>query len=683
VAESTVAVPVAIRYRAFLSYSHADTAWAKWLHAALEGFRIDKDLVGRNTPLGPVPKTLRPIFRDREDFSGGHALTDATVAALDASSALIVLCSPVAAGRPAVNEEVRLFRSRNSDRPVIPVVVDGVFPDNFPPALRYAIASDGTVTDQPVTILGPDLRESGDGKLLGLAKVVAGLIGVSSDDIFRRAERARRRRNRFWAGLAGVFLLLAVGTTVSAVYAWHQLKTNEAFLNASLKRAAEIVDEAVAQAEKYNVPRKATLALLARAEGLFDDMAQFGRPTPELRHRKAWMLIQFARNYEILGDSGKQRARATEAHRLLADLTAEKPENLTYQRELSVALDEVGNVLLAQGNLAEALTSYHASLAIAERLAKADPGNAGCQRDLSVSYNNVGNVLLAQGNLAEALTSFQASLAIRERLAQVDPGNAGWQHDLSVSYERVGDVQVAQSNLAEGLTSRRASLVINERLAKADPSNARWQRGLAESYIKVGEVLVAQGNLAEALTSFEASLAIRKRLAQADPDSAGWQRDLLVSYGKVGELLLAQGNLAEALTSFQASLAINERLAKAEPGNASWQHDLSVSYHNVGEVLLAQGSLADGLTSLRASLAIRERLAKVDPGNAQWRWSVIVSHWRLAEHGDEPARQWAFVVAAMRKLREENRLRPDWARYLPIAEKQLATFKEVQAAPQR
>ena len=38
------------------------------------------------------------------------------------------------------------------------------------------------------------------------------------------------------------------------------------------------------------------------AEGLFDDMARYGRPTPELRYRKAWMLIQFARNYAILGE---------------------------------------------------------------------------------------------------------------------------------------------------------------------------------------------------------------------------------------------------------------------------------------------------------------------------------------------------------------------------------------------
>jgi TIR domain len=264
-------------------YSHRDTGWAKWLHARLEGFCIDKDV-------GPVPKTLRPIFRDREDFSGGHTLTEATVTALDASATLIVLCSTVSAGRPAINEEVRLFRSRHPDRPVIPVIINGTAPDNFPAALRYELAADGTITDRSVTILGPDLRDSADGKNLGLAKTVAGLTGLSPDDIFRRAERARRRRGRIWAGLAGVFLFLAIAAAGSAVYAWQQLKTNEAFLNAALKTATEIVNTAVAQAEKYNVPRTATLELLVKAEALFDDMARFGRPTPELSYRKAWML---------------------------------------------------------------------------------------------------------------------------------------------------------------------------------------------------------------------------------------------------------------------------------------------------------------------------------------------------------------------------------------------------------
>jgi hypothetical protein len=50
---------------------------------------------------------------------------------------------------------------------VIPVIIDGTAPDGFPPALRYELGGDGTMTDRPVTILGPDLRDSADGKNLG------------------------------------------------------------------------------------------------------------------------------------------------------------------------------------------------------------------------------------------------------------------------------------------------------------------------------------------------------------------------------------------------------------------------------------------------------------------------------------------------------------------------------------
>src|SRR3989304_3038360 len=130
--------PAPPKHRAFISYSHADTSWARWLHRGLEGFRIDKDLVGRETATGTIPKTLRPIFRDRDDFTAGHSLTEQTLAALDASHALIVICSPASAKSHYVTEEIRLFKSRHSDRPGIPLIVGGgpraAQPSCFPPA---------------------------------------------------------------------------------------------------------------------------------------------------------------------------------------------------------------------------------------------------------------------------------------------------------------------------------------------------------------------------------------------------------------------------------------------------------------------------------------------------------------------------------------------------------------------
>ena len=62
------------------------------------------------------------FFRDRDEFTAGHTLKEQTLASLEASDALIVLCSPAAARSHYVNEEVRLFKLHHPERPVIPVI---------------------------------------------------------------------------------------------------------------------------------------------------------------------------------------------------------------------------------------------------------------------------------------------------------------------------------------------------------------------------------------------------------------------------------------------------------------------------------------------------------------------------------------------------------------------------------
>jgi hypothetical protein len=209
-----------LKYRAFLSYSHRDTAWAKWLHRALEAYRIDKDLVGRENAHGPVPKTLRPIFRDREDFPAGYSLTGQTLAALQASEFLIVLCSPNAAQSEYVNEEIRCFKALGRAARVINLIVAGEPGDPerecFPPAVRFKVGADGTITEEREQPIAADARPQGDGKEIAKQKIVAGLLGVGLDEIMRRAERARKRRNLFRVGWAGAAAVLAL----TAVFGW-------------------------------------------------------------------------------------------------------------------------------------------------------------------------------------------------------------------------------------------------------------------------------------------------------------------------------------------------------------------------------------------------------------------------------------------------------------------------------
>ena len=123
-----------------------------------------------------------------------------TLAALDASRALIVICSPASAKSHYVTEDIRLFKSRHPERPIIPLIIGGK-PDDpqiecFPPSLKFKLDTDGKVTDKPIEVLAADTREEGDGQDLALAKMVAGLLGVSSDEVFRHSERGFRSAKR-------------------------------------------------------------------------------------------------------------------------------------------------------------------------------------------------------------------------------------------------------------------------------------------------------------------------------------------------------------------------------------------------------------------------------------------------------------------------------------------------------
>ncbi|MFT6462288.1 MAG: hypothetical protein ACJA0Y_001793, partial [Maricaulis maris] len=113
------------RYKAFISYSHRDQDFARWLHRQLETYAIPPRLVGQDTGHGPVPRRLTPIFRDREDLAATRDLTASVREALAKSDALIVVCSPQAAASRWVNEEIRTYRNLNPDGIVLAAIVSG------------------------------------------------------------------------------------------------------------------------------------------------------------------------------------------------------------------------------------------------------------------------------------------------------------------------------------------------------------------------------------------------------------------------------------------------------------------------------------------------------------------------------------------------------------------------------
>jgi tetratricopeptide (TPR) repeat protein len=507
-----VSNPTDFKFRAFLSYSHADTPLAKWLHSSLERFPL-RGLSGRETAPGPVPKQLRPIFRDREDFSAGQTLNDQTIAALDASAALIVLCSPASAKSAAVNEEVRLFKHRCPKRLIVPIILAGK-PNSaqecFPPALRFALDADGQVTSQPADVpIAPDIPE--EGRELVLAKVVASLIGVPSDEVYRRAERERKRQAHIRNAIAAVILLL---TCVGGYFIFRSKERGTVLIDTAAA-CARYLPEEQASAGPLNALDQCIKTLEAMQKGAASDPrdAEILKLIDQGKKGEAERLqVEAAQDDEAAGLA--RTKKAAERYRRIAataGLADPKKAREYYAKAAKLDPDNIkGMVWHAHmekdaGNLAEAERAYGAVLGA---------GVKG-KDDVKLYWARLGfgDIHVARGDLPGALSLYREASSDAERLAKADPGNAGWQHDLSVSYTKMGNVLVAQGTLPEALNAYRDSLAIRERLAKADPGNAGWQRDLSVSYNKVGDVLVAQGNLPEALKAYRDSLGIRERLA--------------------------------------------------------------------------------------------------------------------------------------------------------------------------
>ncbi|MGH7560236.1 MAG: toll/interleukin-1 receptor domain-containing protein [Gemmatimonadales bacterium] len=213
-----------LRYWAFVSYSHTDERWSRWLHRKLETYRVPRRLVGRQTERGPaVPRRVIPIFRDREELPSSADLGENIETALRQSRYLIVLCSPRSAVSRWVNQEIKTFKALGGEDRVLALILEGEpnaadhpsagLLEAFPEALRYRVRRDGSVSAERVEPIAADVRPGRDGRRNALLKILAGVLGVGYDELKRR-ERARRVRRRI------ALTALAASLAASAAGGW-------------------------------------------------------------------------------------------------------------------------------------------------------------------------------------------------------------------------------------------------------------------------------------------------------------------------------------------------------------------------------------------------------------------------------------------------------------------------------
>jgi len=202
------------RYWAFISYSHADTKEAEWLHKSLEGFRVPPLLVGTESRNGVVPRRIFPVFRDRDELPTSADLGANLHAALRNARYLVVICSPTSAKSMWVNAEVEFFKRTHGNANVLCLIIggapggsgEGEQDECFCPALRHHVNPDGSA-GAPAEPIAADLRDKKDGRLRSFLKIVAGILGVDFDSLYQREKRRKRKRMLIVSAVAGLLAL--------------------------------------------------------------------------------------------------------------------------------------------------------------------------------------------------------------------------------------------------------------------------------------------------------------------------------------------------------------------------------------------------------------------------------------------------------------------------------------------
>ena len=597
-------------YIAFLSYSHRDKKVANWLHRALEFYALPSHLVGRESRLGPIPRRVRPIFRDREELAAAQNLGKRLENALANSKALIVLCSPAAVASRWTNEEIATFKRLNPGAPVLAAIIAGEpfasemegreEEECFPPALRFKLDADGALTDQRAEPIAADLREEGDGKRLGKLKLIAGLFGLGLDDLVQR-DAARRNKRLAW--IAGASALGMVGTTGLSLYAIDQR------------------EEAIEQREQ--------------ADGLIEFMLT------DLRER-----LEPVGRLDVLESVG-DRALQYYAQQKLSDLDADALGRRAR------ALHLMGEVSMLRGDNETALDGFRNAAATTEALLERQPDDWQRIYDHAQSVFWVGYLADEQGRQDEALGRLVEYRDLTARLVELRPDDRASQLEASYGPINLGYAYRKQRRHEEALAAFDEA---QARLAAIDPPDRETLLTMVQTHAHSATIYMLTGAIDE-------SIAARQRQLDALDHELLDQGDAAVKemrgYGEANLFNphFVKGDLARAEEHLMRAEAIFADLSSMEPDNQEWRETRANTQVGRGLIELARGERGAARNRARqASLELR-RLREGSEDNVSLQKKLMAALMLEALSGNDVDPQEAGALVD--QLRKGDAFRDD------------------------
>ncbi len=657
---STASEKAERRYCAFISYSHADAGWARWLMRRLEGYRVPERFHGRAAPIGVVGRRIAPVFRDRDELPTTSDLGETIRAALRASATLVVICSPRSARSRWVQEEIAAFKRMHGERRVFAFIVAGepkhagAEDDCFSPALRVEVDPDGRLSARPAEVVAADARDGGDGPRLAFVRLVAGLLGVGFDDLRQRELVRRNRRLTLIAVSSAVGMAVTLGLAVTA---WRARNDAERRQDQAEDVLGFMVGDFRADLEK--VGQLALLEKVGDKAMAYFDALEAADLTDTALARQAKTLTQIGEVRLLQKDVRyAEAARAfMGAYRRAAELVVRHPGNSAMLFERGQAEFWIASLWLKQSDVARAITWLERYRETSVALVALEPRNLKWQDELVMAYHNLAVVELRRGNPDAAEAGLQAERRALEALAAAEPGDLQRKYRIADNDSWLGNVAQQKGEYRKAEAFFAAQQRGLEALVAIEPANTAWSFKLADCLFWVTDAHIACGEFAGAARTVERGEEIIGKLLEREPRNRRWLNTRsALRLRRVA--LLARTDARQAEVVVQKLGDELEAQVRSEPADREARARLLAAWRLRVRLMVERRADATELAAkayeLGSSLAAEKRLTARVRGELAHVAILLGRTAALVGKTDEARKHWESALGWTRRDAQEN-----------------------------
>jgi tetratricopeptide (TPR) repeat protein len=290
-------------------------------------------------------------------------------------------------------------------------------------------------------------------------------------------------------------------------------------------------------------------------------------------------------------DASNGQALIAEYGKILAmreKLLAIEPDNLRYFQNIISLREEIANLMIDEGQVAEGLDIYL-------KLISGEGKNSQYRLKVTRMLENLKVSVPGIEDFEQRIKSYDMLLRLCEKLAEMDPGNAYIGKDSAAILENMALQLDENGYMDEARKYYESALSSYEELAAVDTLNLFYLERTASMRCKLGALLTDMGQVEEARGLFEASFMEYQTLLGEDSHHIGYQQNVAYILNNLGYFLLEEGELERAKPLYENALKRYAMILEEEPDNVSYRESAACTLNNLGYILENMGKEDDAL----------------------------------------------------------------------------------------